>query len=62
MSLPQTFRRSTLYTGIVITLAGISQPLFAQSDIEEVIVTAQKREQAVLDVPQAISVVSTEEI
>ncbi|NQV70717.1 MAG: TonB-dependent receptor plug domain-containing protein [Pseudohongiella sp.] len=63
MKRTQCINRSAIYTGIALALAASPQFLLAQSrDIEEVIVTAQKREQAVLDVPQAISVVSTEEI
>lgn len=56
------FSRSAITKGILLALASSTHPLFAQDNIEEVIVTAQKREQAVLDVPQAISVVSSEEI
>ena len=59
----QCVKPSAIYASIVLALAASPQLLLAQDEtIEEMIVTAQKREQAVLDVPQAISVVSTEEI
>ncbi|MGY4397574.1 iron complex outermembrane receptor protein [Sphingomonas sp. UYAg733] len=54
--------RKTLATSTALSLLALSMPAFAQdaatlSD-EDIIVTAQKREQTVIDVPQSITVVS----
>ena len=40
---------------IAIAIAGVVTPFAAQADIEEIIVTANKREQSIQDVPIAIS-------
>ncbi|MGB1403989.1 MAG: TonB-dependent receptor, partial [Porticoccaceae bacterium] len=40
---------------IAIAIAGVVTPFTAQADIEEIIVTANKREQSIQDVPIAIS-------
>ena len=40
---------------ISMVVAGLLIPLTAQADIEEIIVTANKREQSIQDVPIAIS-------
>ena len=40
----------------------VALPVAAQDQLEEVVVTAQKREQAITDVPMAISVLSADDI
>src|ERR1700740_3067059 len=54
--------RSTAHA-LAITLAVGLPPVFAQSEprvIEEIIVTAQKREEAAIDVPLSLSVIDHE--
>ena len=54
-----TFRRSVLAV-IATTLGWINQPVFAQ--LEEVIITARKREQGLQDVPIAVEAFSAKQI
>lgn len=56
---------STLLAGQAVTFAAFSGSAFAQSDgfvLEEVIVTAQKREQTLQDIPSAVSAISAAEV
>lgn len=50
-------KQAFLVAGSLIALA-VSMPARAQTDDNELIVTAQKREQALIDVPQSVSVVN----
>jgi iron complex outermembrane receptor protein len=50
-------KQAFLVAGSLIALA-VSMPAHAQTDDNELIVTAQKREQALIDVPQSVSVVN----
>ena len=54
----------TLLTTAVLYAAGLTAPVMAQSDLmlEEVIVTAQKRSQSLMDVPISVNVVGGEMI
>ena len=52
------FRKSTVIVGITAALLGTA----AQAQIEEVIVTANKREQTLQDIPMSVSVTSAEKI
>ena len=61
--------KATFYTGSAVALlaAALTQPAFAQGggaegDDEMIVVTAQKREQKLVDVPMAISVLGGEEL
>ncbi|MBL4820966.1 MAG: TonB-dependent receptor plug domain-containing protein, partial [Gammaproteobacteria bacterium] len=56
------FTRKKLAYLIGVSLAFPTYSSFAQDDVEEIIVTAQKREQEILDVPMAISAVTAAEI
>lgn len=50
-------KQAFLVAGSLIALS-VSMPAHAQTDDNELIVTAQKREQALIDVPQSVSVVN----
>ena len=45
-------------TALAAALAALATPAFAQAALEEIIVTAQKRAENVMDVPIAISALS----
>ncbi len=55
-SIPLTFARSTLAIAVALTASHSS----AQLMLEEVVVTAQKREQSLQDVPTSVSALSSE--
>ena len=58
MSNSKPRNRALIYGIITALTAGTVSPAFAQTALEEVIVTAQKREQSANDVGIAISVLS----
>ncbi len=51
---------------LALTAAGlalpISQPVFAQDDLEEVVVTARKREENIFEIPVAVSAISGDDL
>ena len=53
-------RKCTLLTGIAISAVVVSTPTLAQNG--EVIVTAQKREQSIMDIPMSVTAVSSKNI
>ena len=62
-STPRVFSRTPIATGIMVALA--SPAVVAQSDdlaIEEIVTTAQKREQSLQDVPISIQMLGSEAI
>ena len=52
---------SKLMAGVSLATA-VAMPVAAQGELEEVLVTAQKREQAIMEVPMAITALSAEDI
>ena len=58
--LKNTSSAISILAPLLIVLAGTLLPMTAQGQIEEIVVTAQKREQNLQDVPLAVSTVSGE--
>ena len=58
--MPNIIRKSAL--AVAIALAPVAPPTLAQLSLEEIIVTAQKREQGLQDVPISITAVTGEKI
>ena len=58
--IPQLFKRSVRL--LTVSLVGVAVSLPASAQIEEITVTATKREQNVQDVPLAVTVLSSETI
>ena len=52
---------SKLMAGVSLATA-VAMPVAAQGELEEVLETAQKREQAIMEVPMAITALSAEDI
>jgi len=57
-------KRSLISSVVLTTLTTYTQSLYAQSELalEEIVVTAQKREQTLQDIPAAVSAISAEQI
>src|SRR5688500_10663641 len=52
--------RKSILLSCVFALTAFSSEAFAQTEIEELVVTAEKREQSLQDVPVAVSAVTDE--
>ena len=56
----RTFKRSAISVGVALASAGVAMPAFAE--IEEVVVTATRRAESVMDIPVNISAVGGSQI